>query len=162
MLPISMAWQPILTTWYQQYEQKYKGDYWYSPLPSNRCNRKKYSPDKIVMIPKMIKLYENAVCVCASEARAGVSKCSSIAPKPIPKLIANCWLTDNKLLPLLVWLERSRAILMVFIVLNCSELHAPIKVKNGTLSQIGVVWLSCDSSMILTPINKVLPANVLR
>ena len=65
-------------------------DYDKGVLPSNRCNRKKYNPDKIVMIPNMIKLYENAVCVCASEARAGVSKCSSIAPKPIPKLIANC------------------------------------------------------------------------
>ncbi len=91
-----------------------------------RCRRLKTNDEARVMPPILSRVIREAECRPEEAGIRNVQFLRINAPTTMPMLMASCWLTAIRLLPLPVCCGRKSARVSVFMAENCRELHAPI------------------------------------
>ena len=74
--------------------------------------------------------------------------CRISAPSAMPRLMASCWLTAIRLLPLPVWCARRSAMVRVFMAENWMELQVPMR-SSRTIHALKDVSASGRASSII-------------
>ena len=103
-----------------------------------------------------------AGCRLAAAGIRNVQFLSISAPETTPILMASCWLTAMRLLPLPVCCGRKSASVSVFIAENCKELHVPIASESKTHIHNGECPSGSASSMMKAASSLVFQSSTLR